>query len=159
MAGWLKETWIDIKFYTNNDPKISYLNLLNLTYTLEYLVEDNKNLRIVEQVSKQVLDKLDKAKVNDDLSLDRMQVLLEVNAMANAKLGNVDIAMKNIERSSTIKGMREGKYFRDSKSNYLNRYCIVLSAAGQHKRALDTLASSTQCRFKPRVDCNIEGGL
>lgn len=143
--GWLAKGNLDrYKFYTNNDPKISYLNLLNLTYTLEYLVEDDKNLRIVEEVSKQILDKLDKAKVKDDLSLDRMQVLLEVNAMANAKLGNVDIAMKNIERSSTIKGMREGKYFRDSKSNYLNRYSIVLSAAGQHKRALDTLTKAVR---------------
>lgn len=146
-VAWLAKGNLErYKHYTKNEPKFSYPNLLDLTYALEYLVEDNKNLGIVEQVSRAVLDVMDKKKdkVYEDLEGDRMQVLLELNAMANAKLGNVDVAMKNIERSSTIKGMREGKYFRDSKSNYLNRYGIVLSAAGQHKKALDLLTEAVR---------------
>lgn len=146
-VAWLAKGNLDrYNHYTKNEPKFSYPNLLDLTYALEYLVEDNKNLGIVEQVSRQVLDVMDKKKdkVYDDLDGDRMQVLLELNAMANARLGNVDVAMKNIERSSTIKGMREGKYFRDSKSNYLNRYGIVLAAAGQDKKALDLLTEAVK---------------
>ncbi|MFA4869563.1 MAG: redoxin domain-containing protein [Pedobacter sp.] len=146
-VAWLAKGNLDrYKHYTKNEPKFAYPNLLDLTYALEYLVEDNKNLRIVEQVSREVLEVMDKKKdkVYEDLDGDRMQVLLELNAMANARLGNVDVAMKNIERSSTIKGMREGKYFRDSKSNYLNRYGIVLSAAGQHKKALDLLTDAVR---------------
>jgi peroxiredoxin/uncharacterized protein YxeA len=148
-VAWLAKGNLErYRYYTKNKPKFSYPNLVDLTYALEYLVEDNKNLPIVEQVSREVLDVMDndkaKAKVYDDLDGERMQVLLEVNAMANAKLGHVDVAMKNIERSSTIKGMREGKYFRDSKSNYLNRYGIVLAAAGQHKKALDLLTEAVR---------------
>jgi peroxiredoxin len=143
-TSWLAKGNLErYKHYTKNDPKFSFPNLLDLTYALEYLVEDNKNLKIVEQVSGEALDMLAKGKA-EDIENDRMQVLLEVNAMANAKLGNVDVAMKTIERSSTIKGMREGKYFRDSKSNYLNRYGIVLAAAGQHKKALDLLTEAVR---------------
>jgi hypothetical protein len=60
--------------------------------------------------------------------------------MANAQLGNVDVALKNIKKSSEIKdGAREMNYFKDSKANYYKRYAIVLSAAGKDKMALDSL--------------------
>ena len=144
-VGWLAKGNLErYHYYTKNGPEFSFPELVNFTYALEYLVEDSKNLSLVEQVSREYLDRLDKAKTNDELTLDRMQVLLEVNAMANAKLGNVDIAMKNIARSSAIKGMREAKYFRDSKSNYLNRYGIVLAAAGQQQKALDLLIEAVR---------------
>ncbi|AMP99500.1 Thiol-disulfide isomerase and thioredoxin [Pedobacter cryoconitis] len=143
--GWLAKGNLErYKYYTKGNPEFSFPNLLDFSYTLEHLVEDSNNLKIVEEVSKAYLDRLDKNKANDELTTDRMQVLLEVNAMANAKLGNVDVAMKNIERSSVIKGMREAKYFKDSKSNYLNRYAIVLHAAGQHKKALDLLTEAVR---------------
>ncbi|WP_442591239.1 redoxin domain-containing protein [Pedobacter sp. AW31-3R] len=144
-TAWLAKGNLErYKYYTKNNLEFSFINLVDFTYALEYLVEDSKNLKIVEQVSGEYLDMLDKAKTTDELTKDRMQVLLEVNAMANAKLGNVELAMKNIERSSTIKGMREGKYFKDSKSNYLNRYGIVLAAAGQDKKALDLLMEAVR---------------
>jgi thiol-disulfide isomerase/thioredoxin len=132
------------KYYTSGDPTFTAINLIDVTYALEYLVEDSRNLSIVEQVSRKILDQIEKAGLKDVISTGRMQVLLEVNAMANAKLGNVEVALKNIERSSTINGMREANYFKDSKSNYLNRYAIVLSAAGENKRALDTLTRAVR---------------
>lgn len=144
-VGWLAKGNLErYYYYTKNAPEFSFPSLVDFTYALEYLVEDSKNLRLVEEVSKRYLDRLDKAKTKDELTLDRMQVILEVNSMANAKLGNVAIAMKNIARSSTIKGMREAKYFRDSKSNYLNRYGIVLAAAGQDKKALNLLTEAVR---------------
>lgn len=144
-VGWLAKGNLErYQYYTKNNPEFSFVYLVDFIYALEYLVEDSKNLKLVQQVSGEYLDLLDKAKTNDELTLDRMQVLLEVNAMANAKLGNVEVALKNIERSSTIKGMREGKYFRDSKSNYLNRYGIVLAAAGQDQKALDLLTEAVR---------------
>ncbi|MGQ7854113.1 TlpA family protein disulfide reductase [Pedobacter sp. WC2501] len=132
------------QYYTKNGPEFSFPDLIDFTYALEYLVEDSKNLSLVEQVSREYIERLDKAKTNDELTLDRMQVLLEVNAMANARLGNVDVALKNIGRSSTISGMRDGMYFKDSKSNYLNRYAIVLAAAGQQQKALDLLTEAVR---------------
>lgn len=144
-VGWLaKGNLARYKYYAKNNPEFSFPILLDFTYALEYLVEEDKNLRIVEQVSREYLEMLDKNKKNDELTQDRMQVLLELNAMANAKLGNVDAAMKNIARSSTIKGMRDGMYFRDSKSSYLNRYGIVLAAAGQQQKALDLLIEAVR---------------
>lgn len=131
------------QYYTGSEAKFSFINLLDVSYALEKLVEDPKHLSLVEKVSAEILKKIDTtATLKEDA--DRIQVLLEVNAMANAKLGNIDLAMKNIERSSTIKGMRDAKYFKDSKSNYLNRYAIVLAAAGQHKKALDVLIEAVR---------------
>ncbi|SDK65458.1 Peroxiredoxin [Pedobacter sp. ok626] len=143
-VAWLAKGNLErYKYYTKNEPKFSFPNLLDLTYALEYLVEDNKHLKIVEQVSGEALDMLAKGKA-EDIENDRMQVLLEVNAMANAKLGNIAVAKKNIAQSSKVKGMREGKYFKDSKSNYLNRYGIVLAAAGEYQKALDTLTKAVR---------------
>ncbi|SDH36235.1 Peroxiredoxin [Pedobacter terrae] len=144
-VGWLAKGNLEkYRYYTKSHPEFSFIELLDFTYALEYLVEDSKNLNLVEQVSREYLDRLDKVKTNDELTLDRMRVLLEVNAMANAKLGNVTTAMKNITRSSTIKSMRDAKYFKDSKSNYLNRYAIVLAAAGQQQKALDLLIEAVR---------------
>ncbi len=130
------------KFYTTNDPSFSVIHLIDLVYALEYLENDSKYLRIVEQVSREHIEKLDKKGAGtskDGISKGRFQVLLEINAMANARLGNIDVARKNIEKANAIEGDRESHYFKDSKSSYYNRYCVVLSAAGEHKKALDTL--------------------
>lgn len=129
------------KFYMNTNPKFSPIDILDLTYALEYLVDEGKNLNVVEKASRDVLEKLEKGVLTDGLS--RTQVLWEVNALANARLGNIDLAMKNIIKSGTIKGSaREDKYFKDSKSKYLTRYSLILSAAGEDKRALDTLTKA-----------------
>lgn len=141
--GWLaKGDLARYKAYTKNTSEVSFPNMLDRIYTLEYLVEDEKYLKTVLEVSQEFIDLLDQGKIKDGLSKDRMQVVLEVNAMANAKMGNVDVAKKNIARSTGTGNMREVKYFKDSKSNYLNRYAIVMSAAGENERALDTLTNA-----------------
>ncbi len=46
-----------------------------------------------------------------------------------------------LKRSSTTReGSRDMHYFKDSKANYLNRYAIVMSLAGEHQKAFDTLS-------------------
>jgi thiol-disulfide isomerase/thioredoxin len=141
--GWLaKGTIQKYRYYTSNDPSFSVIHLLDVVYALEYLESDSKYLSIVENVSKEIIEKIEKAGGKDEISRGRMQVLLEINAMANAKLGNLDVAKKNIERASTINGDRDIKYFKDSRSSYYNRYTTILSAAGEHKRALDTLVNA-----------------
>jgi hypothetical protein len=130
------------QFYKNTNPKFTSLQLFDLSNLLEYWVDDNKNIAAVEQISRQLLDELEKKMYKDQFS--RTAVLQEVNAMANARLGNIDIAIKNIEKSGSGAEMRNFPYFRNSKANYLNRYAAILSAAGQHQRALDTLTKAVR---------------
>ncbi|AMP99499.1 Thiol-disulfide isomerase and thioredoxin [Pedobacter cryoconitis] len=138
-VDWLVKGNIDkYNFYKNTRPKFTALQLFELSNLLEYWVDDNKNVAEVEQISKQLLDDLRK-KIHDD-TFSRTGILLEVNAVANARLGHVDIAMKNIKASGEYATFRNLSYFRNTKANYLNRYGIILSAAGQHQRALDTLS-------------------
>ncbi len=134
------------KHYMQAVSEISGVGLINLTYVLQDLVEDEKYLNIVEEISKSLIADIERKDNDEDaISVFQLQVLLEVNAFANAKLGNIDIALKNIKKSSEIKnGAREIKYFKDSKANYYNRYAIVLSAAGEDKKALDTLVEAVR---------------
>lgn len=126
------------KFYKTTNTKLTPLQLFELSNQLEYWVDDNKHLAEVEQISKQLIEEIEK-KLHSDI-FGRMGVLLEVNAVANAKLGKVDLAMKTIESSNEKAGpFRSMAYFRNSKANYLNRYAVILAAAGQYQRALDTL--------------------
>lgn len=140
--GWLTKGDIGrYEHYMRTNPKFSVIKLVDLTYTLEYMVDEDKHIKVVEQASRDLLEKLEKGVLSDGVG--RTQVLLEVNALANARLGNVDLAMKNIARSGEQKdNTREMKYFKDSKSKYLTRYCLILSAAGENKRALDTLTKA-----------------
>ena len=80
-------------------------------------------------------------------------MLLELNAMANAKLGNVALAKKNLERSSeVVSEFRDSKYFKDSRASYYDRCAIVLSAAGEKQRALDTLVKAVRTgESKPKL--------
>lgn len=72
-------------------------------------------------------------------------MLYQINAVANAKLGNIEIAMKNIEKSNALQSpYLQFPYFRNTKANYLNSYATILSAAGQHQRALDTLSNAVR---------------
>ncbi len=130
------------KFYKNTNPKFTALQLFDLSNLLEYWVDDNKHIAVVEQISKQILDEIAR-KVHDD-TFSRTGILLEVNALANARLGNIDIALKNIEKSGVNAMFRNMPYFRNSKANYLTRYGAILSVAGQHQRALDTLSAAVR---------------
>ncbi|RZK23467.1 MAG: redoxin domain-containing protein [Flavobacterium sp.] len=125
----------------NTGPKFSALHLMNITYALEDLVDNGKHVKVVEQISRDLLDKLEKGVLTDFVS--RTQVIMEVNALANAKLGNIEVAMKNIVKSGTIKNSaRESNYFQDSKAKYYTRYSLILAASGEYKKALDTLTKA-----------------
>lgn len=128
------------KFYKNTNPKFTALQIFDLSNLLEYWVDDHKNIAVVEQISKQILEEI-AGKVHDD-TFSRSGVLFEVNALANARLGNIDIALENIKKSDVNVVFRDMPYFRNSKANYLTRYGAILSAAGQHQRALDTLSNA-----------------
>lgn len=144
-VGWLAKGNLEkFQYYLKSNPEISYVTLLNLTYALEKLEHDSNYMTVVQQVSKQIIDKLENDVNGDNMNGGRLQVLLELNAMANARLGNVDVALKNMEKASSINGDRDINYFKDSKSNYYNRYAIVLSAAGQNQKALDTLTHAVR---------------
>jgi len=68
---------------------------------------------------------------------------MEINAAANAKLGNTEVALDMLAKSSEVKdGTREMKYFKDQKANYLNRFGIVMLAAGRCQVAFDTLSKA-----------------
>jgi len=143
--GWLVKGNIEkYRYYMKTNPSISFISLLNITYALEYLEKESKYMTIVEEVSREIINKVENVANKDGMSIGRLQVLLEINAMANARLGNVDVAKTKIEKASAIKGDREIKYFRDSKSNYYRRYSVVLSAAGENKKALDTLTKAVR---------------
>jgi len=141
-VDWLTEGNIErYQYYKNTNPKFSPVQFLYLVNALEYQADNDKNIAQTAQISGEIIAELDKGTMTDPLGL--MQILLEVNAVTNAKLGNTDLAMKTIDRSSSIKpSFRDIKYFRDTKANYLNRYAIILSAAGQDKKALDTLTQA-----------------
>ncbi|WP_256003523.1 TlpA family protein disulfide reductase [Pedobacter deserti] len=141
-AGWLaKGNFERYHHYMASNPKISPVSLMDMGYALEAFVDDDKHIKMVEQVSRELLQKMEQGSLADGLG--RTQVLLEVNALANAKLGNLDIAKKNIASSGTQKdNIRNMKYFKDSKARYLTRYSQILSAGGEHKRALDTLTEA-----------------
>ena len=142
-VDWLIKGNIDkYKFYKSTNPKFSALQLFDLSNLLEYWVDDNKNTAVVEQISKQILAEIQK-KMHDD-TFGRTSILLEVNAMANARLGNIGIAMTNIKNSGKNAIFRNIAYFRNTKANYLNRLGAILSAAGEHQRALDTLSNAVR---------------
>ena len=140
--GWLtKGNFERYWHYKNTHPKINVLQFLFLTYALDNLFDANKNPAEVEKVSAGILEDLRAGTLSDGIG--RTQAVMEVNAAANAQLGNIDTALKLLERSSEVKdGMRDIHYFKDAKSNYLNRYGIVMSAAGKYQPAFDTLSKA-----------------
>lgn len=141
-VDWLIKGDIDkYKFYKNTNPKFTALQLFELSNQLEDWVDDNKNVAAVEQISKQILEEIER-KMHED-TFGRSVILLEVNAIANAKLGHIGIALRNIEKSTSLKSpYRQFAYFRNSNANYLTRYAAILSASGQHQRAFDTLSNA-----------------
>ncbi|SKA30479.1 Peroxiredoxin [Chitinophaga eiseniae] len=140
---WLRKGNIDkYHFYKNTNPKFTAIQLFELSNLLESWVDDDQHIEWVQQISKQVLGEIT-LKSHDD-TFDRKGVLLEVNALANAKLGNLAIAMENIKKSDKNAMFRKIPYFRNSNANYLNRLSLILIAAGQYQKAFDTLSNAVR---------------
>lgn len=140
---WLRKGNIDkYHFYKKTNPKFTAIQLFELSNLLESWVDDDQHIEWVQQISKQVLDEI-ALKRHDD-SFDRNLILLEVNAVANAKLGNLAIAMENIKKSDKNAMFRKIPYFRNSNANYLNRLGLILMATGQDQQAFDTLSNAVR---------------
>ncbi|NLU95683.1 TlpA family protein disulfide reductase [Chitinophaga sp. Ak27] len=140
--SWLAKGNIErYKYYKSGNPKFTARQFLYLCNALEHLFDDKKQYAAVEQITSDILNDIEKHILVDPIG--RTGVLMELNAAANARLGNVNLAKEMIMRPSVAKdNSRELKYFRDSKSNYLNRYAIVMSAAGQDQVAFDILTKA-----------------
>lgn len=140
--GWLsKGNFERYWYYKNTNPKFNVLQLTYLAYAMEYLLDAQKNPAELEKVSGGILKDIASGAISD--AIGRAQPIMEVNATVNAQLGNIEIAEKMLAKSSEVKGaIRDMKYFRDAKSNYLNRYAIVMSAAGKNQIAFDTLSKA-----------------
>ncbi|SFW89466.1 TlpA disulfide reductase family protein [Chitinophaga sancti] len=123
------------KFYKATKPKFSYRQALYLSYAVEKLFDEKQQYEDAAQISGELLN---------DAGTERTCVLLEVNAAANARMGRVDVAKKQMARSDADKGSADRliKYFKDSQSNYLNRLAIVKLAAGEHQQAYDILVKA-----------------
>lgn len=126
--------------YKKTGCSFSPVQLHELSTVLEYWVDDSKNITEVEQISRLLLQDIEK-KTQPDV-LGKATVLWEVNAMANAKLGNTAVAIKGLERSGEQADFRKFPYYRNSLANYLNRYGFIYAAAGQSQKALDTLTKA-----------------
>lgn len=141
--AWLAKGNVErYKYYKATKPQFSFRQSLYLANALEKLFDEKKNYADVEAISAELLAEFESGAVEDALS--RTPVLMELNAASNARLGNIEIAKKMIAASTADKGSsaRDMKYFKDMKSNYLNRYAIVLSAAGQQQEAFDLLTKA-----------------
>lgn len=143
-VDWLTKGNIEkYNFYKKNHPKFNAFQLFELSNVLEEWVDNNKNSAFILQASKELIDEVEKKNHQDPFG--RQVILYEINAMANANLGNSSVALQQIEKSGTLNSpFRQMAYFRNSTANYLTRYGAILSAAGQHRRALDTLSNAVR---------------
>ncbi|MCK9303921.1 MAG: TlpA disulfide reductase family protein [Bacteroidales bacterium] len=131
------------KFYKKTNPEFTALQLFDLSNLLEDWVYNNKNIPEAKYISNEILEEMENNKEMYNDRFDRRPVLYLINAVANAKIGNIDIAMKNIEKSGALQSQfMQFPYFRNTAADFLNHYATVLSAAGQHQRALDTLSKA-----------------
>ncbi|MCI9846854.1 TlpA family protein disulfide reductase [Flavobacterium pectinovorum] len=140
-ADWLLKG--DIKkfqFYMEKQPTFSAIQLFDISNKLEDWVDNDRYITEIEKISGQLLKELERNPDAD--SFGRSTILLEINAVANAKLGNVDVANKMIKKSDEKASFRSFAYFRNSRANYLNRYAVILSVSGENQRALDTLTKA-----------------
>lgn len=130
------------RFYKATKPKFNFRQALFLSYAVEKLFDEKKDFDNVEKISKELL--ADLAKGTMDAAAIRPAVLLEINAGANAKLGNVVVAKEMIKKSNADESSadRLTKYFKDGQANYLNRHAIVLLAAGENQNAFDMLTKA-----------------
>jgi thiol-disulfide isomerase/thioredoxin len=127
------------KFYKATKPKFSFRQALFLSYAVEKLLDEKKDYTSVEQISENLLKDISDRTI-DGTAL-RPHVIMELNAVANAKLGNIDAAKKMIAKSTEQESSSDRliKYFKDAQANYLNRYAMVMLAAGEHQKAFDML--------------------
>jgi len=125
-------------YYHAKKPKYSYKQALYLGYALEKLFDEKKDYTNAEKISAALLKELKGTPAEDGI---RFSVLYEINAAANARLGNIELAKKMMAKSAADKSSenRSIKYFKDMKSNYLNRQAIVQLAAGEPQKAFDLL--------------------
>ncbi|SMC52729.1 TlpA disulfide reductase family protein [Pedobacter africanus] len=128
--------------YQAAQPKYNLIQFLNLTYALEKLFDEKKQYAAVARYTNEFLEQLKKGTLTD--AVGRAHVLMDLNAAANAKLGNIEAAKAMIANSAgkKVASASDNGYFKDVKSNYLNRYAIVMSAAGEPKIAFDTLSKA-----------------
>ncbi len=137
---WLAQGNVErYRYYKKSNPRFSARQFMYLVSALEKLFDEKKKYNDVKDISAELLEDLENQKLEDGVS--RTPVLMELNAASNAMLGNIQIAQELIEKSSKDQGSsaREIKYFKDMQANYLNRYAIVMSAAGNHQAAYDIL--------------------
>lgn len=142
-VNWLSKGDIEkYNYYQSAEPKYNPLQFLNLSYALEKLFDEKKHYAAVAQYTNDFLEKLKKGTWTD--AFGRAHILMDLNAAANAKLGNIDAAKAMISNSSgkNVASGSDNGYFKDVKSNYLNRYAIVISAAGDHQIAFDSLSKA-----------------
>lgn len=140
--SWLAKGNVErYKYYKATSPKFTGRQFLYLINALEYLFDNKQQYAAVEQITGDMLDEFEKGIHKDPIG--RTEILIELNAAANARLGKIDKAKKMLAKISGVKSMtRDMKYFKDSKSNYYNRYAIVMLAAGQPQVAFDTLTKA-----------------
>lgn len=128
--------------YMETNPRYAARQSLYLIAELEKLFDKGKNYAAVSKISKFMLDGIEKSTFAD--AMGRKTIIMQLNAASNAKLGNIEqakrmIALAGADKTRSAEGMN---YFKDMKSNYLNRYGIVMNAAGQHQTAFDTLSQA-----------------
>ena len=142
-VNWLAKGNLDkYNYYQAAQPKYNPMQFLNLTYALEKLFDEKKQYAAVAQYTNEFLENLKKGTWSD--LFGRAHILMDLNAAANAKLGNTEAAKAMIANSpgKNVASASDNGYFKDVKSNYLNRYAIVMSVAGDHKIAFDTLSKA-----------------
>jgi thiol-disulfide isomerase/thioredoxin len=155
--GWLAQGNVErYRYYKATHPKFSAAQLVYLCDALEKMADVKKQYAEVEQISRELLDELNEGRQHDGIG--RTSVLMELNAVSNAMLGNIEVAKAMMAKSSDFPevkndgsdssageikgGIRNLKYFRDSKSSYLHRQAIVLSASGDHQGAFGLLSKA-----------------
>jgi thiol-disulfide isomerase/thioredoxin len=129
-------------FYKATKPKFDFRQALYLSYAVEKLFDEKKDYTSAQKISRELLDDLTNGAI-EPMAI-RPAVIFEVNAGANAKLGNVDLAKEMITKSDAQESSADRliKYFKDSQANYLNRKAIVFLACGEFQKAFDLLQNA-----------------
>ncbi|MFD2556687.1 TlpA family protein disulfide reductase [Sphingobacterium tabacisoli] len=127
------------EYYKSTNLDFDARQLLYVAQATDKLFDAKEDYTAVARISGQLLKEIKEGTQSDELG--QAALLMELNAAANAKLGNIEQAKAMIEASATAAGsdMRDKKYFKDSQSNYLNRRAIVMASAGQHQLAFEIL--------------------
>lgn len=139
--AWLAKGNVErYQHYKSTKPNFSARQFLYLSNALEKLFDEKKDYRSVEKISESLLQEIKVGALADDLG--RSPIIMELNAAANARLGNIDKAttmLKSITQSVEASS-REIPYFKDHKSNFINRSSIVMLLSGQYQEAFNLLS-------------------